>query len=208
MKKVLFGIVLALLVSMSLSAAEFTIGPKAAFGDYGYAGSDWNALKSVTGIKDKLSPSFAGGVFFGVGSLVLLAFNGLAIGTISGHFANVGLLGYLLEFIVGHGVLELFAIWVAGAAGFLLGKSLIAPGQVTRSDALVVNGRLAVRMVGAATLLLLVAGVIEGFISAGEKDLLFRIAISGASILLLVAYLLNGARYVADLKERIQPSER
>ena len=151
---------------------------------------------------------FAGGVFFGVGSLVLLAFNGLAIGTISGHFANVGLLGYLLEFIVGHGVLELFAIWVAGAAGFLLGKSLIAPGQVTRSDALVVNGRLAVRMVGAATLLLLVAGVIEGFISAGEKDLLFRIAISGASILLLVAYLLNGARYVADLKARIQPSER
>ena len=80
--------------------------------------------------------------------------------------------------------------------------------QVTRSDALVVNGRLAVRMVGAATLLLLVAGVIEGFISAGEKDLLFRVGISGASILLLVAYLLNGARYVADLKERIQPSER
>ncbi len=151
---------------------------------------------------------FAGGVFFGVGSLILLAFNGLAIGTISGHFANLGLLGYLLEFIVGHGVLELFAIWVAGAAGFLLGKCLVAPGQVTRSEALVVNGRLAVRMVGAATLLLLVAGMIEGFISAGEKDLLFRVAVSGASILLLVAYLLNGARYLGDLKDRIQPSER
>ncbi|NNG15690.1 MAG: hypothetical protein HKM89_04355 [Gemmatimonadales bacterium] len=151
---------------------------------------------------------FAGGVFFGVGSLILLAYNGLAIGTISGHFANVGLLGYLLEFIVGHGVLELFAIWVAGAAGFLLGKSLVAPGQVTRSDALVVNGRIAVRMVGAATLLLLVAGVIEGFISAGEKDLLFRVAVSGASVLVLVAYLLNGARYLGDLKGRIQPSER
>jgi hypothetical protein len=150
----------------------------------------------------------SGGVFFGVGSLILLAFNGLAIGTISGHFANLGLLGYLLEFIVGHGVLELFAIWVAGAAGFLLGKCLVAPGQVTRSEALVVNGRLAVRMVGAATLLLLVAGMIEGFISAGEKDLLFRVAVSGASILLLVAYLLNGARYLGDLKDRIQPSER
>jgi uncharacterized membrane protein SpoIIM required for sporulation/uncharacterized RDD family membrane protein YckC len=151
---------------------------------------------------------FAGGVFFGVGSLVLLAYNGLAIGTISGHFANVGLLGYLLEFIVGHGVLELFAIWVAGAAGFMLGKSLVAPGRITRSDALVVNGRIAVRMVGAATLLLLLAGVIEGFISAGEKDLLFRLTVSGASVLVLVAYLFNGVRYLEDLKTRIQPSER
>ena len=72
---------------------------------------------------------FAGGIFLGVGSLVLLAFNGLAIGASAGHFANVGLLDYLLEFIVGHGALELFAIWVAGAAGFLLGRSVVAPGR-------------------------------------------------------------------------------
>ena len=64
---------------------------------------------------------FAGGIFLGVGSLVLLAYNGLAIGAFAGHFANVGLLDYLLTFILGHGALELFAIWVAGAAGFLLG---------------------------------------------------------------------------------------
>ena len=57
---------------------------------------------------------FAGGVFLGVGSLVLLAYNGLAIGAFAGHFANVGLLEYLLTFILGHGALELFAIWVAG----------------------------------------------------------------------------------------------
>jgi len=146
---------------------------------------------------------FAGGVFLGVGSLVLLAFNGLAIGTISGHFANVGLLGYLLEFIVGHGVLELFAIWVAGAAGFLLGKSLVAPGQVSRSEALVLNGRLAVRMVGAATVLLLVAGGIEGFISAGGMGLGVRVGVSGASLLLLVAYLANGGRYLEELEEKV-----
>ncbi len=146
---------------------------------------------------------FAGGVFLGVGSLVLLAFNGLAIGTISGHFANVGLLGYLIEFIVGHGVLELFAIWVAGAAGFLLGKSLVAPGRVSRSEALVLNGRLAVRMVGAATVLLLVAGAIEGFISAGGRGLGFRLGVSGASLLLLVAYLANGARYLGELEDTV-----
>ena len=92
---------------------------------------------------------FAGGIFAGVGSLLLLAFNGLAMGTISGHFANLGLLGYLWTFVVGHGVLELFAIWVAGAAGFLLGRALLAPGERTRAEALVTAGRLALRMVGA-----------------------------------------------------------
>jgi Uncharacterized membrane protein len=69
---------------------------------------------------------FAGGIFLGIGSLVLLAYNGLAIGAFAGHFANAGLLDYLLTFILGHGALELFAIWVAGAAGFLLGRSVCA----------------------------------------------------------------------------------
>ena len=63
---------------------------------------------------------FAGGIFLGVGSLVLLGFNGLLIGASAGHFANAGLLDYLLEFVVGHGLLELFAIWVAGVAVFHL----------------------------------------------------------------------------------------
>jgi uncharacterized membrane protein SpoIIM required for sporulation len=139
---------------------------------------------------------FAGGIILGVGSFVMLAFNGLEIGLSAGHFANRGLLGYLLAFIVGHGVLELFAIWVAGAAGFLLGRAMIAPGDLTRADALVVNGRLAVRMVGVVVVLLLVAGMIEGFVSASTGGLPLRLAVSGASVVFLALYLLNGARFL------------
>ncbi len=135
---------------------------------------------------------FAGGIFLGVGSLILLAFNGLAIGASAGHFANVGLLGYLLEFIVGHGVLELFAIWVAGAAGFLLGRTVVAPGTLARSDALVLSGRRAVRMLGGAALLLLVAGMIEGFVSASAGGLAVRFVASGASLAFLGVYLAAG----------------
>ena len=137
---------------------------------------------------------FAGGIFLGVGSLILLAFNGLAIGASAGHFANVGLLGYLLEFIVGHGVLELFAIWVAGAAGFLLGRTVVAPGTLARGDALVLSGRRAVRMLGGAALLLLVAGMIEGFVSASPGGLPVRLAASGASLAFLGVYLSAGIR--------------
>jgi uncharacterized membrane protein SpoIIM required for sporulation/uncharacterized RDD family membrane protein YckC len=135
---------------------------------------------------------FAGGIFIGVGSLVLLGFNGLSIGATAGHFANVGLLDYLLEFIVGHGLLELFAIWVAGAAGFLLGRTVVAPGQLRRGDALVLAGRTAVRMIGAAAVLLVVAGTIEGFVSAGTGGLGVRIGASAASLGFLAVYLLNG----------------
>lgn len=137
---------------------------------------------------------FAGGIFAGVGSLVLLAFNGLSIGTVAGHFANVGVLGYLLEFIIGHGALELFAVWVAGAAGLLLGQAIVAPGELTRGDALVLAGRVAVRMIGAAVVCLLVAGVIEGFISASPGGIAVRAGASAASLLFLAVYLLNGWR--------------
>lgn len=135
---------------------------------------------------------FAGGLFLGIGSLVLLAFNGLAIGASAGHFANLGLLGYLLEFIVGHGVLELFAIWVSGAAGFLLGKTVVAPGTLARGDALVLSGKRAIRMLGGAALLLLVAGLIEGFVSASPGGLPVRLAASGASLAFLGVYLYSG----------------
>lgn len=141
---------------------------------------------------------FAGGIFLGIGSLVLLGFNGLAIGASAGHFANRGLLGYLLEFILGHGLLELFAIWVAGAAGFLLGRSVVAPGDLSRGDALVLSGRKSVRMVGGAAVLLVVAGLIEGFVSAGAGDVTFRAAASVGSLAFLAAYLLNGRVRRAD----------
>jgi uncharacterized membrane protein SpoIIM required for sporulation/uncharacterized RDD family membrane protein YckC len=139
---------------------------------------------------------FAGGALLGIGALFLLAYNGLSIGATFGHFANVGLFGYIGTFVAGHGTLELFAICVAGAAGLLLGRSMIAPGQVTRSEALVVNGRIAVRMIGAVVFMLAVAGTIEGFVSTGTGGLGYRFGLAAASLLVLFLYLLNGAWYL------------
>jgi uncharacterized membrane protein SpoIIM required for sporulation len=123
-----------------------------------------------------------------------LAYNGLELGAVSGHFANVGLLGYLWTFIAGHGALELFSIWVAGAAGFMLGHALIAPGPLLRRDALVLAGRRAVRMIVAVVVLLVVAGTIEGFVSAGGLSVAGRALVSVASLAFLALYLVNGIR--------------
>ena len=137
---------------------------------------------------------FAGGIFLGIGSLVLLALNGLQLGASFGHYVNVGLGAYLAEFIIGHGVLELTAIWIAGGAGFLLGRTLIAPGDLARGDALVLAGRRAVRMLGACVACLLVAGLIEGLVSASAASWTGRLIATGASLVFLGGYLINGVR--------------
>lgn len=138
---------------------------------------------------------FAGGIFAGVGALVLLGFNGLQLGAAAGHFANAGLFAYLGEFVLSHGVLELTAIWIAGGAGFMLGYTLIVPGRLSRADALAVAGRGAVRMLGFAVVCLVVAGVIEGFVSTSGAGWAGRFAASGITLAFLAVYLGMGARY-------------
>ena len=63
-----------------------------------------------------------------------------------------------------------------------------------RRDALVVQGRLAIRMVGAAACLLLLAGTIEGLLSASDAPIAFKLGVSMASAVLLGLYFSAGAK--------------
>lgn len=139
--------------------------------------------------------AFAFGVTAGVGTVLLLVFNGLFFGAVLGLFTNYGLAAWILTFVAGHGVLELTAIFIAGGAGLLVARALVAPGDVTRRDALVVQGRRAIKLVGAAVLMLLLAGTIEGFLSASDAAAPWKVGVSAASALLLVLYLWNGVDY-------------
>ncbi len=139
--------------------------------------------------------AFAFGITAGIGTLVLLVLNGLFFGAVLGLFANHGLAGWLLTFVAGHGVLELTAIFVAGGAGLLVARALVAPGDLTRRDAIVLAGRHAVRMVGAAVALLVVAGTIEGLLSASDAPAAFKYATSALSVVLLFLYFESGWEY-------------
>jgi uncharacterized membrane protein SpoIIM required for sporulation/uncharacterized RDD family membrane protein YckC len=150
---------------------------------------------------------FAFGITAGIGTLLLLVFNGLFFGAVLGLFANYGLAGWLLTFVAGHGVLELTAIFIAGGAGLLVARALLAPGDLTRRDALLLAGREAVRLVGASVLLLALAGTIEGLLSASDAPAAFKFATSGATVVLLVLYLASGRHYLSS-QATGQPGEQ
>jgi uncharacterized membrane protein SpoIIM required for sporulation len=152
--------------------------------------------------------AFAFGITAGVGTVVILAFNGLFLGAVLGLVANYGIAQWLLTFVAGHGVLELAAIFIAGGAGLVVARALIAPGALRRRDALIVQGRAAIRMIGAASCLLILAGVIEGFLSASDAAPAVKLGVSAASALLLVLYLANGYLTDASSAEGLSPPRR
>jgi uncharacterized membrane protein SpoIIM required for sporulation/uncharacterized RDD family membrane protein YckC len=145
--------------------------------------------------------AFALGSTAGLGTLVLLVMNGLFFGAVLGLFANYSLAGWLLTFVAGHGVLELTAIFIAGGAGFRIAGAIIAPGDRTRRDALVLEGRMAARMVAASVTLLAIAGTIEGLLSASDAPAANKYAVSAASAVFLFLYLRNGSNHLRQLKD-------
>jgi len=136
--------------------------------------------------------TFVGGLAAGTLTVWALVMNGLQLGMGFGLFVNHRAGAYLATFIAGHGVLELAAIFIAAGAGFRIAGALIAPGDRTRRDALVVEGRIAARMLGAVVSLLVVAGTIEGLLSASDAPAALKYAVSATSAVLLVLYLRNG----------------
>lgn len=111
--------------------------------------------------------AFAYGAFFGVGTIYVLLQNGFIIGGVLGvcYKANPAFANDLVTFMVGHGVIELSCIFIAAGAGMLIGYSMVNPGNLTRAQALKKNGVEAVRLAVGCAFLLVIAGIIEGFIS-------------------------------------------
>jgi uncharacterized membrane protein SpoIIM required for sporulation len=114
--------------------------------------------------------AFAYGAFFGIGTLLLMAFNGLHIGGVLGVCYKINpAFGFdLVTFMVGHGVIELSCIFFCGGAGMMIGYSLINPGDLTRAQALKKRGIEAARIVIGCVFLLFIAGIIEGFLSPSD----------------------------------------
>jgi uncharacterized membrane protein SpoIIM required for sporulation len=138
--------------------------------------------------------TFAFGALFGVGTLFYLAYNGAIIAAILALTYRAGFGNDLLTFMIGHGVIELTCIFIAGGAGLLIGSALILPGDLTRADALRLRGMEAVRLMTGVAVLLVLAGMIEGFISPAPISPVIKFAIGGLTGIALYSYLFVAGR--------------
>lgn len=148
--------------------------------------------------------AFAGGMTLGILTLWEILNNGLMVGGLGALFASKGFGTDFWATIAPHGVIELTSIQIAGAAGLLLAQAIVAPGRKRRIDALTANARRAgVLMIGVAGLLV-VAGLIEGFVTPQRTSETFRFSVGGLTALLLFAYIaFAGRRPDSDEPERV-----
>ena len=134
--------------------------------------------------------AFALGVTFMIGTMYILAFNGVLIGAVAGLCHVHGLALPLWSFVSPHGYIELTTIFVAGGAGLKMGYALIAPGLLTRKQALTDAAKVAVQLIGGCVVLLVIAGTIEGFVSPSSLPPIVKIGFGAATGVLLFCYLL------------------
>ena len=109
--------------------------------------------------------SFAAGIALGLGTALLLLYNGLILGAVLGLAIDAHTTGTVVTLILAHGVLELSCIVVAAAAGMRIGWALVDPGVRSRRDALRDEARTAITIVLGTAPWLVVAGLVEGYVS-------------------------------------------
>lgn len=139
--------------------------------------------------------AFAGGVLGGVMTVYMMIYNGLLVGGLTGLTSYHGVGGELWAFIIGHGVVELTVIWLAGGTGLMLGWAILRPGLHQRRDQLALTANKAVRLLVGCVPLLVIAGIIEGFISPAENvPPLAKWLVGIGTGVLLYSYLLLAGR--------------
>ena len=129
------------------------------------------------------------GVTAGVGTGLVLIQNGMMIGSLAAVATNNNVDYLFWSVILPHGILELSAIAIAGGAGFVLARAIYAPGDLPRRDALKIAGGEAAQLLVGVAAMLVVAGLIEGFVTPTELSPDFKMAFAALTGVAMVAYL-------------------
>ncbi|MEL7481388.1 MAG: stage II sporulation protein M [Pseudomonadota bacterium] len=125
--------------------------------------------------------AFALGFMFGAPTALLLAYNGVVLGSFYALFWSRGLGYELTGWLLIHGVTELFAIVLAGAAGFMIGGAAAFPGEKSRMASARDTGQSAALVAVGAVVMLFFAALLEGFGRQLINSDVIRYGIAGAT---------------------------
>lgn len=129
--------------------------------------SDWNSpLMSSYIMTNNIVVSlkaFVYGITLGLGTIYVLFFNGTTLGALTALEYMYGSPVKYWSLILPHGIIELTAIFISGAAGLIIAKSMLIPNEYSRKSSLIDGAKKAVSLVLGIVLMLVIAGTIEGF---------------------------------------------
>lgn len=138
--------------------------------------------------------AFALGFAFCAPTALLLAYNGCVIGAMVAVFASRGLGFEFAGWLLIHGVTELLAVILAGAAGLRIGWSIAFPGDETRMAAAERAGRQGATVMMGVVVMLFFAGLLEGFARQLIVSDAIRYAIALATAVAWATYFYRGDR--------------
>jgi len=133
--------------------------------------------------------TFAMGITAGVGTFYMIFFNGLLLGVVGTACWLNQMSLQLWSFVAPHGVLELPSIFIAGGAGLRIAQGLLFPGFLSRKDSLQSAGSDAIQLIIGTIPMLVIAGILEAFLSPTSESVLLKFSIAAALFLLLILYL-------------------
>jgi uncharacterized membrane protein SpoIIM required for sporulation len=108
---------------------------------------------------------FVMGLLWGVGTIYGLFYNGVMLGSFEYYFFDKGLGGASILVVFIHGTLEISAIIIAGAAGLVLGNSILFPRTFTRIQSMIMGAKDGIKIIIGLMPVFLAAAFLEGFIT-------------------------------------------
>jgi len=139
------------------------------------------------------------GVLAGVPTVYLLLYNGMLLGAFTALHHGAGIYTDYWAWILPHGITEISAIVLCGGVGLLLGKSVLSPGELTRTESLRRAGNEAVPVCLGVAGMLVLAALIESYLRQSHLSNESRLVFAAVSAAAWIAYLANGA-----LRERAE----
>ena len=164
--------------------------------EFGYRGIEDYSLFAAMITTNNIAVSFnavAGGLLAGLGTILILIYNGLIVGGLFGFLRIAGADMVTAHGLIWpHGVVELMAIFLAGGCGLMLGKGLLLPGDYTRRQSLIMQTRAAAKLIPGIIMLLVVGGLIEGYFTPLPIDPIIKLIFAGFTFVCLAAYFMRG----------------
>lgn len=141
---------------------------------------------------------FGLGFAFGIPTLLLLIYNGLVLGAFVALHAEHGLTMDCIGWLSIHGVTEILAILLCGAAGLVVAEKILFPGRLPRLESLSRYGRSAASVVAGSVLMFFIAGLLEGGFRQLIGNTPGRFAFAAVTAALWLGYFLSGRKVKTD----------